>query len=250
VGRNPLLDKWQQDEVAYGAWLSIPSSFAAELVARQVPDYVCVDMQHGIVDYQVAVTMLQAINASGATPIVRVPSNDSGIIGKVLDAGAMGVIIPMVNSVADARAAVAACRYYPEGNRSFGPMRAIYSYGPDYYQYANAQVLCIPMIETKQAIEHIDDILSVPGINAIYVGPADLSVTLGLPPRLDNPDVLEKVAPDIATACTRHNIVAGIHATARLAAGHVKSGFRMITVSNDVSALVSGIMRDLKSIRE
>ena len=109
---------------AYGAWLSIPSSYTAEVIAHQGFDWVCIDMQHGAIDYQVAVTMLQAISTTRATPIVRVPWNEHGIIGKMLDAGAMGIIIPMVNSPEEAQQAVSACRYFPRGVRSYGPVRA------------------------------------------------------------------------------------------------------------------------------
>jgi 4-hydroxy-2-oxoheptanedioate aldolase len=154
-------------------------------MAHQGYDWICIDMQHGVVDYQVAVTMLQAIGATATIPFVRVPWNEQGIIGKVLDAGALGVIIPMVNSVEEAKAAVASCRYYPLGSRSYGPTRAAYYAGAGYYPEANEQVACVPMIETKQAVERLDDILSVPGIDAVYVGPADLSITLGQQPRMD-----------------------------------------------------------------
>ncbi len=246
---NTVLSKWTRGEVTFGAWLSIPSAFSAEVAAHQGFDWICIDMQHGLVDYQVAVGMLQAISTTSTIPFVRVPWNDPGIIGKVLDAGAMGVIIPMVNSLEEARAAVQACRYHPDGIRSFGPLRAGYYAGTDYFSMANSQIMCIPMIETKQAVTAIDDILSVPGINAIYVGPADLSITLGLPPRLDNGGEFDNARLHIAARCAKHNVVAGIHATSKLAAAHVEAGYRMITVSNDVSAMSSGMYRDLSSLR-
>src|SRR5947209_2450933 len=169
---NTAKAKWAQGDVTLGGWLSIPSSFSAEVMAHQGLDWVCVDMQHGVIDYQVALTMLQAIGSTETIPFVRVPWNEFGIIGKVLDAGALGVIIPMVNSVEEAKAAVAACRYFPLGSRSFGPTRAGYYAGSDYYRGANTEVACIPMIETRQAVERLDEILAVPGIDAVYVGPA------------------------------------------------------------------------------
>ena len=182
---NGVREAWAADRAALGAWLMIPSAFSAEVIAHGGFDWVCVDMQHGIIDYAQMVTMLQAVSATPVTPLVRVPWNEPGIIGKALDAGARGVIIPMVNSVDDAERAVAACRYAPAGARSYGPVRANYSAGFDYFAHANADVLCIVMIETKAAVADVDDILSVPGIDAVYVGPADLSVTLGLPPAPD-----------------------------------------------------------------
>ncbi len=243
---NTMKEKWARGEVTHGAWLSIASSFSAEVMAHQGFDWICIDMQHGVVDYQVAVTMLQAIGTTDTIPIVRVPWNEFGIIGKVLDAGALGVIIPMVNSVEEAQRAVAACRYFPEGSRSFGPTRAGYYAGANYFGEANRQVACIPMIETKQAVERLDEILAVPGIDAVYVGPADLSITLGLPPRMDNGGAFEEARLRIADRCAKYGVTPGIHATAALAAKHEAAGYRMITISGDVGAMALGAAADLK----
>ena len=241
--------KWRRGEVTFGAWLSIPSSYSAEIVAHQAFDWVCIDMQHGVIDYQVAVTMLQAIGTTDATPIVRAPWNDFSIIGKLLDAGAMGVIVPMVNSVDEARAAVSACRYAPIGARSYGPTRAQLYAGADYFDHANDEVACIPMIETKQALAQLDDILAVPGIDAVYVGPADMSITLGLPPRMDNGGEFEAARIAIAEGCARHGVTAGTHGNASLAARHVAAGYRMITVYHDVVALAASAAADLRTAR-
>ena len=237
--------KWRAGETAHGAWLAIPSSFTAEIIARQGFDYVNIDLQHGIVDYQVAVTMLQAISITDATPTVRVPWNEPGIIMKCLDAGAIGVIIPMVNTVEEAQAAVAACRYYPEGMRSNGPIRAAMS-GRDYFAHANKEVACIPMIETKQAVDNLDDILSVSGIDAVYVGPTDLSITYGQPPVMDNEGAFEEARIKIAKACKDHGIVAGIHGTAALAEKHTAAGYQMVTVSSDSAAMGQQAAADLR----
>jgi 4-hydroxy-2-oxoheptanedioate aldolase len=133
---NTAKSAWKEGRVTHGAWLSVPSSVTAEVMAHQGFDWLCIDMQHGLIDYPAALTMLQAINSTQTPPFVRVPWNEPGIIGKMLDAGALGVIIPMVNSVEEARAAVSACRYFPDGARSFGPTRLGYAYGTDYF--ANA----------------------------------------------------------------------------------------------------------------
>ncbi|MGH2586557.1 MAG: HpcH/HpaI aldolase family protein [Dehalococcoidia bacterium] len=247
--KNAALEKWRAGEPAYGAWLSVPSSLVAEAIAKQRYDYVTIDMQHGAIDYQEAVHMLQAISTSDATPIVRVPWNDFGIIGKVLDAGAMGVVIPMVNSVEEARLAVSACRYFPDGARSFGPVRAGLYAGPDYYAHANEEVACIPMIETRQAYQAIDGILSVPGITAVYVGPADMSITLGLPPRMDNGGEFEEIRLGVVEACARHGVFPGIHANASLAAKHAAAGYKMITISSDMGLLGAGAAADLRLAR-
>lgn len=246
---NTVKEKWASGEVTFGAWLSIPSSFSAEIMANQGFDWVCVDMQHGVIDYQVALTMLQAIGATATIPFVRVPWNEPGIIGKALDAGAMGVIIPMVNSVAEAKQAVAACRYFPQGARSFGPTRATYYAGTDYFTGANREVACIPMIETRQAVEHLDEILAVPGIDAVYVGPADLSITYGLPPGMANGGAFEEARVLIAKKCAEHGVTAGIHANASLAEKHAAAGYRMITISGDAVAIPMQAQADLKTAR-
>ncbi len=246
---NTVKEKWDRGDVTFGAWLSIPSSFSAEVMAHQGFDWVCIDMQHGVIDYQVALTMLQAIGATETIPIVRVPWNEPGIIGKVLDAGAMGVIIPMVNSVEEAKQAVAACRYFPQGSRSFGPTRAAYYAGSDYFGGANEQIACIPMIETKQAVERLDEILAVPGIDAVYVGPADLSITLGLPPGMANAGAFEEARVLIAKKCAEHGVTAGIHANAGLAEKHAAAGYRMITISGDAVAIPVQAQADLKLAR-
>lgn len=246
---NTAKAMWREGKVTHGAWLSIPSPISAEAMAHQGFDWLCIDMQHGLIDYQVAVAMLQAINTTDTIPFVRVPWNEPGIIGKMLDAGALGVIIPMVNSVEEARAAVAACRYYPDGARSFGPTRLGYAYGTDYFANANAEVACIPMIETGRAVEQLDEILLVPGIDAVYVGPADLSITLGQQPRMDNEGAFEEARLKIARACSARGITPGIHASAELAEKHAAAGYRMITVSSDLGAMTQGTAADLRHVK-
>ena len=242
---------WRKGGVAHGSWLTIPSSFSAEVVARVGFDYVCIDLQHGLASYENAVHMLQALNLGGAAPVVRVPWNEQGIIGRMLDAGAMSIVVPMVNSAAEARAAVAACRYAPVGTRSFGPIRAFMQEGPRYFAEANAEVACIPMIETAEALERLDAILDVPGIDAVYVGPSDLSITLGLPPgNNDERPEFTKALERVVAACRARGIVSGIHASAALAARRREQGFRMITVSSDQLALGDAARADLRRARE
>lgn len=246
---NTVKAAWRRGDIAYGAWLTISSSFAAEAIAHQGFDWVCIDMQHGIIDFQAAAEMLQAISTSRAMPFVRAPWNDTSAIGRVLDAGAMGVIVPMVNSAAEARAAVAACRYFPAGVRSYGPTRAALYAGAGYFAGADDEVACIPMIETKQALERLDEILDVAGIDAVYVGPADMSITLGLPPRMDNAGAFAEARERIARACAAHGIVAGIHGNAALAERNRAAGYRMLTITSDVPALVAAAAADLRTVR-
>jgi 4-hydroxy-2-oxoheptanedioate aldolase len=247
---NTAKAKWKAGEVTYGAWLSVPNSFTAEAMAHLGHDWINIDMQHGVVDYQVAVTMLQAINTTDTIPFVRVPWNEPGIIMKMLDAGAMGVIVPMVNTVEEAKAAVAACRYFPDGNRSFGPTRVSLHQGADYFAHANSEIAVIPMIETQQALDNLDAILDVPGIDAVYVGPADLSITLGLPPGMDNGGAFEEARQRISQACKKRGIAPGIHANARLAAKHAAAGYQMITISSDHGGMVASGRADVTLVRD
>ena len=161
-----------------GGWCSIPNSFTAEIMAHSF-EWVCIDMQHGLMGQDALVTMLQSVAITGTPAVVRVPWNEPSYIMRALDAGAQGVIVPMVNSAAEAALAVDACRYPPEGHRSWGPTRnALYSSsGP---VDINQSVVCTIMVENRPAIEALDKILDVDGIDAIFVGPGDLAVSLGV----------------------------------------------------------------------
>lgn len=246
---NALKTKWRSGQPALGAWLAIPNSYVAEAISRQGFDYVCVDLQHGMIDYPDATELILAIYAGGSVPIARVPSNDLGAINRMLDAGALGIIVPLIESVADVEAAVAACRYPPAGRRSYGPNRAALASGSSYFETANESVLCIPMIETRGALDAIEDVVAVPGVDAVYVGPSDLSLSLGLSPGPDNPDPYQAAYRRIAERCASAGVVAGIHANAELCSKHVETGYRMVTVSTDASALIKGVAQDLRTAR-
>lgn len=222
----------------------------AESAARMGYDYVVVDLQHGIASDAEALAMMQAAEAAGAIPVARVATNHPMTIGRALDAGALAVIIPMVNSAHDARAAVAACRYAPEGSRSYGPVAAISRYSDDYARVANDTVACLVMIETAEALANLDEILSVPGIDGVYIGPVDLSLTLGLAPQPynDDPAFLEAIDAVLA-ACERHGIVPGIHADEVLAPRWIERGFRLITVGYDQYSVIDGLGRALETSR-
>ena len=248
---NAVKRLWQQDKPALGGWLSIPSSFSAEIMASQELDWLCVDTQHGVIGYDAAVPMLQAMSASKVTPIVRVPWNEPSIIMKMLDAGAYGVIVPLVNDRAQAEAAAAACRYPPRGIRSYGPTRASYYAGFDYFAHANDEVLCIPQIETVEALENLDDILSVPGIDACYIGPMDLSISMGITPEMDGeaPQYAE-ARRRIVEACRRHGVIAGVNSTARTAAKRIEDGFRFVLVTGDAGGLARAAREDVRTVRQ
>ncbi len=244
-----LRELWAAGGTTLGAWLSIPASVSAEGAARIGPEYVCVDNQHGAIDYQATVGMIQAIELGGSRPIVRVPWNEPGIIGKMLDAGAQAIVVPMVNTAAAARAVVDACLYAPDGSRSHGPLMAgmrVEGYQPN----ANQRIAPIPMIETVEALHNIDEILAVPGVTAIYVGPADLSLSLGLPPgNNDGQALFDDALAAIVAACQRAGVVPGIHSTGALAGRRMEQGFRMITIAGDMLSMRTHIASELAQAR-
>lgn len=249
---NRLRTLWEQDQAVANGWLMIPSSFTAELLALKGYDSLTLDMQHGIMGYETAVSMLQAISTTNTVPIVRVPWNEPGAIMRACDAGAYGVICPMINTRAQCEAFVGACRYPPGGYRSYGPVRARIYAGDDYVQNANNTLVTFAMIETAEAVANLDGILSVPGLDAIYVGPADLSQSLGGSQKSDYTDPeLVAVLENILAATRRHNIVAGIHCASSLYARHaVEMGFRFVTLNSDVAYLESGAADALHAFRD
>jgi 4-hydroxy-2-oxoheptanedioate aldolase len=232
---NGLRAAWGRGEKTINGWCSLPSSFAAEVMAHAGWDSVTIDMQHGLVDYQVAVTMLQAISTTDATPMVRVPWLEPGIIMKMLDAGAYGIICPMVNTAEDAERFVRWCSYPPRGDRSFGPIRALVYGGAAYPENANATLLKIAMIETRQALEALDGILAVEGLDGVYVGPSDLANSLGHPPKLD-PTVAEVVdaCREIGRRAKAKGLFAGMHTGDPTYASKVLGwGFDFATIASD-----------------
>jgi 4-hydroxy-2-oxoheptanedioate aldolase len=236
---NRIKARWQAGQAVVNGWLTIGNPFTAELMAHLTFDSLTIDMQHGVVGYQTAVTMLQAVSTREAMPLVRVPWNDPGMIMKVLDAGAYGVICPMVNSRAEAEAFVGACLYPPQGYRSHGPHRATLYAGGEYPDRANEVVLPIAMIETAEAVANLDDILSVPGLGGIYVGPADLSRSYGGSERTDltAPDLVAALELILARA-QAHGIPAGIHTgTTAYARQMIDKGWQLVTVRSDASFL-------------
>ena len=209
---NPLIKLLKEDRSIVNGWLAIPTSFSAEVMAHQGWDSLTVDMQHGVSDYQNVITMFQAICTTSTTPLARVPWLEEGIIMRMLDAGAYGVICPMINKAADAERFAQACYYPPFGQRSFGPIRALFSLGADYPSHANDEILPIAMIETKEALDNLDDILRVDGIRMVYIGPSDLGNSLGRVPTFDQEDPIVLEAIDmILRKATEHGVAAGIH---------------------------------------
>ena len=248
---NRLRALWKSGGAAVNGWLAIPNSFSAETMAHQGWDSLTIDLQHGVIDYQSMIPMLQAISTTNTVPIVRVPWLEAGILMKSLDAGAYGVICPMINTREDAQKLVAWTHYAPRGTRSFGPVRALLYGGADYPQHANDTIVTFAMIETAQALDNLDAILSVEGLDAIYIGPSDLSLALGCRPVFDDLDPKAQQAVDhILARAKAHGVVAGIHngstdgARARMA-----SGFQFLTVSSDARLMAAGSQQVLKAMR-
>lgn len=248
---NLIRSKWAKGEAVVNGWLAIPSAFSAETMAHAGWDSLTLDMQHGVIDYQAAALMLAAISTTSTMPIVRAPWLDPGIIMKMLDAGAYGIICPMVNTAADAATLVSAMRYPPRGSRSFGPIRALLYAGPDYAREANATVIPFAMIETRQALDNLDEILAVDGLDAIYVGPADLSLALGCTPRFDQdePEVVEAIDLIVRKA-KEHGVVAGIHnGTPAYALKMIEKGFQLVTIASDARLMAAGAQAAVAQMR-
>lgn len=248
---NRLRTLWQSGAAAVNGWLTLPNGFSAETMAHQGWDSLTVDLQHGVIDYQAMLPMLQAISTTDTVPLVRVPWLEPGILMKTLDAGAYGVICPMVNTREDAQKLVAWTHYAPRGTRSFGPIRALLYAGADYPQHANDTIVRFAMIETAKALDNLDAILSVEGLDAIYIGPSDLSLALGCRPVFDDVDPKVQQAIDhILARANAHGVVAGIHngnpqgALARMAAG-----FQFLTVSSDARLMAAGAQGVLTAMR-
>ena len=239
--RNNRVKKlWREGKPAVGGWLSIPHCVQAEVMAHTGLDWLCIDMQHGCIDYSDTVPMLTAISTTNVTPFVRVPWNEPGIIGKVLDGGAYGVICPMINTRQEAEALVQYSKYPPKGTRSNGPIRSgMYGSAGTYQQTANDEIVLLPMMETKTAVENMESILDVEGIDGVYIGPSDLGFSYGLVPKLDRdePEIL-KIYEKIIKECGKRGLNPGIHCSgADGAVRAINMGFKLVTLSNE-----SGLM--------
>jgi 4-hydroxy-2-oxoheptanedioate aldolase len=249
---NKVKQIWQAGGAVINGWLNIPNGFSAEVMAHAGWDSVTVDLQHGVQDYLSMVGCFQAMHPHGVLPMVRVPWNEPGIIGKVLDAGAYGVICPMSNTADQVRDFVSYCKYPPVGTRSNGPVRAnLYAPKTGYQSTANEEVLCIPMIETADALANLEAILDVPGVDAVYIGPSDLGFSLGLPPLLDREEAQILSAYErILSEASKRGIPVCIHcATAAYAKRMIAMGFKLVTVSWDSAFISAGARAAIAHVR-
>jgi len=242
---------WAENKGAVNGWLSIPSPVTAEILAMQDFDSLTVDLQHGLVDYQSALTLFQAVHGWGRTALARVPWNEPGIIMKMLDAGALGIICPMINTADDASRFVGACLYHPDGYRSTGPTRAGLIHD-NYFAQANGTIITLAMVETVQAVGNVDAICATPKLTGIYVGPGDLAVSMGKAPGLDptDPEVLAHIDTVLA-AVKKAGLKIGIHClTPAYARRMVDKGFDFVTLASDVRMMTAAAAGDVKAFRD
>ena len=249
--RNNLRAKKALGEPIINAWLSIGAPYAAEAIAHQGFDSATVDCQHGMIGFGTAVAMLQAISATPAMPLVRPSGLNPGEIMRYLDAGSYGIICPMISTADDAAALVRACRYPPDGERSFGPARGMLYGGADYLDHANAEILILAMIETAAAVDNIDAILSVDGLDGIYVGPNDLSLAMGRRPMNEPEDQLVCEAIEHVRACPAvHGLISGIFCSnGPAAAMRLRQGFDLVTPGNDAALLRNAMAEAVAATR-
>jgi 4-hydroxy-2-oxoheptanedioate aldolase len=241
-------DKLNEGRPLFGAWAAMGSPFSAEIMCSEGPDYVCIDQQHGLADYGLLLHMLRAIEAFGVAPLTRVLSNDPALIGQALDAGAQGVIVPMVNNAEEAARAVSGCRYPPQGVRSFGPTRAALALGSTDVAALGQGALCLVMVETRQGLENIKEIVQTPGLDGVYIGPADLALGLGLTPNLETSNPEHEAAIElILKTCLENGVLAGIQCSAGKAAYRMaQRGFRIVTFAKDSALIATGIRQELE----
>ncbi len=236
---------------AVNGWCALPSPVTAEIMGRQGFDLMTVDLQHGLIDYQMALTMLQVLQGLPAPVLARVPWNEPGIVMKCLDAGFQGIICPMINTVGDAERLVQSARYAPMGSRSFGPIRANLVHGAGYVKTANATVMVFAMIETREALGNLDAILAVKGIDGIYVGPSDLGLSMGHEPTLDPsaPEVLDAITA-IAARTKAAGRLAGVHTgSAEMVQRAFSQGYDFASLLTDARMFTSAIAAQLAAVR-
>lgn len=248
---NQVRACWARQQAAIGGWLQLPGALHAEALARLAYDAIVVDMQHSPIDFTQVTAMLSAIELGGAEPFVRMQVNDHADAMKLLDAGAYGLIAPMVNTAEDAQRFASALHYPPRGIRSYGPRRPALRYGAAYLQEASDSIVALAMIETREALTNLDAILAVDGLDGVFIGPTDLALDMGHAPTVDssNPDVVNAVAHVLERAHAagkRAGIFCGSGAFAR---SKIAEGFDFVTAAPDLSLLVSAARSVIEQAR-
>ena len=251
--KNKLKQMFKKGEPIINGWLQIPSAYSAEVMVHQGWDSCTIDMQHGVIDYPNAISMLQAISTTDVTPLARVNWNEPGQIMKILDAGCYGVICPMVSNRKEAENFVKACLYPLKGYRSFGPIRGLLYGGSDYAKHADNEILKLAMIETKEALDKLDEILDTPYLDGIYIGPADLSLAVGEEPGFDRPENKKAYSQilRILEVAKKRNLLAGIHnGTVDYAQKMISKGFDLVTIGSDQRFISEGAKSIVEKIKD
>lgn len=248
-----LKDKIESGKPAIGSWLQIPAPSIAEIAAQQGLDWLAVDMEHTEIGYETLTDIFRGLNGSGTSPFVRVRSNDALDIRRALDIGAEGIIVPLVHTAEEAKKAVSYCKYPPEGIRGYAFCRAN-DWGDDFDGYvktANDRTMVFVMAESREAVENIDEILNVSGIDGVFIGPYDMSASYGVVGQTDHP--LVRAGCDmVLEACKAHDKIAGIHMVTpdEIAVWqNIKKGFRLIAVGIDTLFLINGF-KGIKKLGE
>ena len=250
-----LARRLQAGETVFTGWCALPAPIVAEAIAREGFNTVTIDQQHGLWGTDATVTGIAAIRAAGAAPVVRIPLGAFAVASRALDFGAEGIIAPMINTVADAKAFVSATKYPPLGERSWGPTRAMTLAGigdmKTYLRDANENIVTLAMIETRTAMANLDAIAAVPGIDVLFVGPSDLSIGLTDGAELDPHSATVEAALDkIVAACRKAGKVAGLYcANAERAVACAKRGIRFLAVGSDLGFLRAGTAAQLKTLK-
>lgn len=249
--KNRLREIFANGGTALNSWHAIPSAYLAEGASKQGFDSVTIDLQHGMMGFETAVAMLQAVSSSPAVPLVRATANRPEQIMRLLDAGAYGVICPMVSTVEDAESFSDACRYPPVGTRSFGPARGLLFGGADYVDYANTEILTIPMIETREAVDNVAAIVALEQIDMIYVGPNDLSLAFDERPGAEkDPSRTSEAIAHIRATCAAAGKPVGIFCTdTALAQTRIEEGFDLVTPGNDFGMVTRAMARAVSDLR-
>lgn len=244
--RNQLLEAWAEGRATFGAWSSTGHVLAVEAMLQPGIDWVLLDLQHGLMDIRALDAAVPAILARGAVPLARAAVNDTAQIGRVLDGGALGIVVPLVESAEEASRAVAACRFPPDGVRSYGPARFGLSHGT-WDPVDVGRVACIVMIETAAGLAAAEEIAAVEGLDGVLIGPSDLAISLGVDlGRTHDDDLTREAFARILEACQRHGVAAGIvSASGALSARYVAQGFRMVVVATDLGLLIEGVGREV-----
>ena len=251
--KNKAKEIIKNGNAVINGWLQIPSTVSAETMAQQGWDSLTIDMQHGLVDYTNAMPMMQVISATEVVPLARVNWNEPGQIMKILDAGCYGIICPMVSNRKEAENFVQACQYPPKGYRSFGPIRGLLYGGSDYAKHADDEILKLAMIETKEALEKLNEILDTQNLDGIYIGPADLSLAVGEEPGFDREEgsVAYKEILKILEAAKKRNLLAGIHnGSVEYAQKMISKGFNLVTVGSDQRFMSGGAKSAVEKIKK